>query len=153
MAQVIHGEAGGTKASIGGSLETAEPPPRDPRDPQQQQNRHPNHFDTVYRASLPRRPPRHHGPRHACAADDPPKSSSTLSHVRAPPAHPSTRSDISDTKSEGNYFHGRKWKEDCDCLRCAMLRRRWQDGDDSYSLWGQYPCHRLENNVMMDDDI
>ena len=83
--------------------------------------------------------------------DIPPKSSSTLSFGR----HRKYPKDVgfSDTRSEGNYFVARKWKEDCDCLRCQMLRREYKEGDEHYSLWGQYPCHRMDPSITLDDDI
>ncbi|RUS82037.1 hypothetical protein EGW08_010193 [Elysia chlorotica] len=83
--------------------------------------------------------------------DVPPKSSSTLSFGRH--RRQSKQSDFSDTRSEGNYFMARKWKENCECLRCQMLRREFKEGDEHYSLWGQYPCHNLDHSIMLDDDV
>ena len=37
----------------------------------------------------------------------------------------------------------KKWRDDCDCLRCAILKRQYMEGDASYMLWGNYPCRRL----------
>ena len=83
--------------------------------------------------------------------DVPPKSSSTLSFGRH--RRQSKEAGFSDTRSEGNYFIARKWKENCDCLRCQMLRREYKEGDDHYSLWGQYPCHNLDHSITLDDDV
>ncbi|XP_035825462.1 uncharacterized protein LOC106011644 [Aplysia californica] len=118
-----------------------------------------NRFEGVYRNALPRRPHRHH-PHHAGSSEpetarslidgEPPKSSSTLSHVRM--RRYSKESSISDTRSEGNYLVAKKWKDDCDCLRCQMLRRQYKEGDEQYKLWGQYPCHRVDHAIRLDDD-
>ncbi|GFR98552.1 hypothetical protein ElyMa_006352900 [Elysia marginata] len=84
--------------------------------------------------------------------DVPPKSSSTLSFGRHK-RHSKDASGFSDTRSEGNYFIARKWKENCECLRCQMLRREYKEGDEHYSLWGQYPCHNLDHSITLDDDV
>ncbi|GFN80365.1 hypothetical protein PoB_000687100 [Plakobranchus ocellatus] len=83
--------------------------------------------------------------------DIPPQSSSTLSFGRH--RRFSKESGISDTRSEGNYFAARKWKDNCECLRCQMLRREFKEGDEHYSLWGQYPCHRIDHSITLDDDV
>jgi len=37
-----------------------------------------------------------------------------------------------------------KWRDDCDCLRCDIMRRQYLEGDiTSYQNWGNYPCMRL----------
>lgn len=37
-----------------------------------------------------------------------------------------------------------KWRDDCDCLRCTMMRRQYNDGDvNAYKNWGNYPCIKL----------
>jgi hypothetical protein len=58
---------------------------------------------------------------------------------------------ISKTQSEPSFEVARKWKEDCQCLRCQMLKREFKEGDSHYGLWGRYPCHRVDPTVMLDD--
>ncbi|ESO87538.1 hypothetical protein LOTGIDRAFT_235027 [Lottia gigantea] len=41
-----------------------------------------------------------------------------------------------------------KWKDDCDCLRCKMIKRQFKDGDDSYKVWGQYPCQHNDDILL-----
>ncbi|XP_050403118.1 uncharacterized protein LOC126819231 [Patella vulgata] len=51
------------------------------------------------------------------------------------------RSDAMSVKSDSVLNSVKpKWKENCDCMRCKMLKRQFKDGDESYKLWGQYPC-------------
>ena len=109
-----------------------------------------HHFEGTYRNALPRRPVKHRDDKNKLTVEEPPKSNSTMSHVRM--RRPSKADSISDTRSEGNYMLRKKWKDDCECLRCQMLRRQYKDGDDAYSGWGQYPCHRMEPAIMLDDD-
>ncbi|KAL8577995.1 hypothetical protein ACOMHN_048771 [Nucella lapillus] len=58
---------------------------------------------------------------------------------------------VSATQSEPAVEVSRKWKEDCGFLRCQMLRRQFQEGDEQYQLWGRYPCHHVDPSVMLDD--
>ncbi|KAL8595853.1 hypothetical protein ACOMHN_012271 [Nucella lapillus] len=58
---------------------------------------------------------------------------------------------ISETQSEPSFEVSRKWKEDCQCLRCQMLKRQFREGDSHYTLWGRYPCHNVDPSVMLDD--
>ncbi|KAH3832574.1 hypothetical protein DPMN_105866 [Dreissena polymorpha] len=38
----------------------------------------------------------------------------------------------------------KKWRDDCDCLRCDIMRRQYMEGDmHSYKNWGSYPCMKL----------
>ena len=42
-----------------------------------------------------------------------------------------------------NKAVSKKWRDDCDCLRCSIIKRQYMEGDASYSLWGKYPCRKL----------
>ena len=37
----------------------------------------------------------------------------------------------------------KKWRDDCDCLRCTIIKRQYMEGDASYMLWGNYPCRKI----------
>lgn len=37
----------------------------------------------------------------------------------------------------------KKWRDDCDCLRCGIIKRQFMEGDASYTLWGNYPCMKI----------
>lgn len=40
-----------------------------------------------------------------------------------------------------------KWRDDCDCLRCDIIRRQFAEGDmTSYRNWGNYPCMKLSKS-------
>ena len=37
----------------------------------------------------------------------------------------------------------KKWRDDCDCLRCSIIKRQFMEGDPAYMMWGNYPCRRV----------
>ena len=57
-----------------------------------------------------------------------------------------------DSKSDGDIHIKKKWKDHCGCLRCQMIKRQWQEGDELYKVWGNYPCHHIDPAAMADDD-
>ncbi|XP_046354744.2 uncharacterized protein LOC124134117 [Haliotis rufescens] len=74
--------------------------------------------------------------------------------IKAPIKHKRRlrRSDhVSDAKSDGALAH-RKWKENCGCLRCQMIKRHWSEGDSQYKIWGEYPCHHVDPKAVADED-
>lgn len=45
-----------------------------------------------------------------------------------------------------------KWRDDCDCLRCDIIRRQFAEGDfKSYQNWGNYPCMKLSKSRASSD--
>ena len=88
-----------------------------------------------------------HASGHGGAPDKPHTSGSV--RIRYSKAPKDTA--ISETQSEPSFEINRKWKENCRCLRCQMLKRQFQEGDSHYGLWGRYPCHYVDPSVMLDD--
>lgn len=81
-------------------------------------------------------PPVTHGPH-------PPSSANTERSYRA-------RKSASRFHSGGRFRGreiGQKWRDDCDCLRCDIMRRQYLEGDlTSYHNWGNYPCMKLSKS-------
>ncbi|XP_046582571.1 uncharacterized protein LOC124289941 [Haliotis rubra] len=74
--------------------------------------------------------------------------------IKAPVKHkrrPRRSEHSSDANSDGALAH-RKWKENCGCLRCQMIKRYWSEGDSQYKIWGEYPCHHVDPKAVADED-
>ncbi|XP_067664823.1 uncharacterized protein [Haliotis asinina] len=68
-----------------------------------------------------------------------------------PKRRPHRSNQGSDAQSDGALAH-RKWKENCGCLRCQMIKRYWSEGDSQYKIWGEYPCHHVDPKAVADDE-
>lgn len=43
----------------------------------------------------------------------------------------------------GRRSRRKKWKDNCKCMRCEIMKRQFTEGDDHYSKWGIYPCQQF----------
>lgn len=85
-------------------------------------------------------PPVTHGPH-------PPTSANTeRSYLARKQAFPGARFHSGGKSRQGREL-GQKWRDDCDCLRCDIMRRQYMEGDiSSYQNWGNYPCMKLSKS-------
>ncbi|KAK3096536.1 hypothetical protein FSP39_001107 [Pinctada imbricata] len=48
-----------------------------------------------------------------------------------------------ETDKIGRRSRRKKWRDNCKCMRCEIMKRQFIEGDDHYSKWGIYPCMNL----------
>ena len=83
----------------------------------------------------------------ADAASLPPLSAKTERSYRG--GRQPSRERTSINLPEGSRFGPRtrvvtkKWRDDCDCLRCSIIKRQFMEGDAAYMMWGNYPCRKV----------
>lgn len=74
----------------------------------------------------------------------PPVAHEPLPPVYSAPAERSYRRTQRPRKNNKKLAVDQKWRDDCDCLRCGIIRRQYTEGDlKSYQNWGNYPCMNL----------
>lgn len=52
--------------------------------------------------------------------------------------------------SIGRVSRRQKWRDNCKCMRCEIMKRQFQEGDMHYSKWGIYPCQQLNRKKYFD---
>ena len=83
----------------------------------------------------------------ADAVSLPPLSAKTERSYRGGRLHSRERTSVN--IQEGSRYGQRtkvvtkKWRDDCDCLRCSIIKRQFMEGDAAYMLWGNYPCRKV----------
>ena len=43
----------------------------------------------------------------------------------------------------GRRSRRKKWRDNCKCMRCEIMKRQFTEGDEHYTKWGIYPCINL----------
>lgn len=81
-----------------------------------------------------------------------------VAHEPLPPLSAQTERSYRSRKQQRSSKYGRKkvidkkWRDDCDCLRCDIIRRQFAEGDfESYKNWGNYPCMKLSKSRASSD--
>lgn len=57
----------------------------------------------------------------------------------------------------GRRSRRQKWRDNCKCMRCEIMKRQFVEGDDHYTKWGIYPCQQFNrqkyfNHYFYDSD-